>query len=101
MKFARRVAGRIAREIDAIRLFRKMGREFRNDPNYRPDLVAQGCLDRTQHGIDDSAILNRIVISYSKAKIAQQNAPATYQVSNEWLPIYNRNLRNSLKFAAL
>jgi putative sugar O-methyltransferase len=76
-----------------LRLIREREREFRDDPNHRPDLVVLGFLDRAQNNIDDSAILKRIVISYNKAKIAQQNAPAAYQVGNEWLPIYNHNLR--------
>jgi len=100
VNFARRVAGRIAREIDTFKLLREREKEFRNDPNYRLELVAQGCLDRGQKDIDDSAILKRIAASYSKAKLAQQNAAPAYQVSNEWIPIYNRNLRGVMEALA-
>ncbi len=104
MLIARRVVRRIRREIrremDTLRLFREMGPEFRNDSNYRPDIVAQGFLDRAQENVDDSAILKRIVSSYGKAKVAQQNAPAAYQVSNEWLPIYKHNLRGVMEALA-
>jgi hypothetical protein len=44
MQFARRVARRIAREMDIFRQFRERGLEFRNDPNCRLDLVAEGFL---------------------------------------------------------
>ncbi len=93
MQLARRVTGRIAREVENLRLLRKMEREFHNDPNRRLDLVVKGCLNRAQENIDDSGILKRIVLSYGKAKIAQKKAPVAYQVGNEWLPIYNHNLR--------
>ena len=93
MHLVRRVANRIVREINLHKLIRERTEEFKSDPNFRLDLVAQGCLDRPQESVDDSAILKRIVISYNKAKIAQQNAPAAYQVGNEWLPIYSHNLR--------
>jgi putative sugar O-methyltransferase len=100
MQFPARVAHRIARKIHYTRIFRDMGREFRNDPNYRLDLVAQGFLDRTQENIDDSTILTRIVSSYNKAKVAQINVASVYQVSNEWLPIYNHDLRGVMEALA-
>lgn len=90
---ARRVAGRIAREMENSRLLKQRGREFLEDPNYRLDLVERGFLNRTQDQIDDTAILERIVRSYNRAKIAQKNAGTPFQVSNEWLPIYNRKLK--------
>ena len=93
MHLVRRVASRIEREINLYKLIREREEEFKSDSNFRLDLVAQGCLDRPQQSVDDLAILKRIVISYNKAKIAQQNAPVAYHVGNEWLPIYNHKLR--------
>lgn len=97
MQLARRVASRMAREIAHYKLIQQRGREFKGDPNHRPDLVVEGCLNRPQQSIVDSSILKRIVASYSKAKTAQREAASAYQVSNEWLPIYNSNLRAVMK----
>src|ERR1017187_9438544 len=93
MQFAGRLKGRLVKEMNRSILFRRMRHEFCHDPNYRLDLVAQGFLDHSEENIDDSTILERVVSSYSKAKAAQQNAAPNYQVSNEWLPIYNDQLR--------
>jgi putative sugar O-methyltransferase len=100
MQFGARLKGRLVKEMNRFVLFREMKREFQNDPNFRPELVAQGFLDRSEKNVDDSAILKRIVASYSKAKIAQQSAAPYYQVSNEWLPIYNDQLRGVMKALA-
>jgi putative sugar O-methyltransferase len=97
MPLARRVASRMAREMALYRLMRLRKKEFKNDPNHRPDLVVQGCRDREPETIDDSSILKRLVGSYHKAKQAQRTAAPAYQISNEWLPIYNRNLKAVMK----
>lgn len=97
MQLARRIANRIALEMDLQKLMRERTLELRDDPNYRLELVVQGFRDRPQEDIDDSAALERIVRSYNKAKTAQKDAPEAYQVSNEWLPIYNRNLGKVMK----
>jgi putative sugar O-methyltransferase len=88
------------KEIALYKLIQQRRLEFKGDSNNRPDLVVEGCLDRTQENIDDSSILKRIVKSYHKAKVAQRQAPHAFQVSNEWLPIYNRNLRAVMKALA-
>jgi putative sugar O-methyltransferase len=100
MQFVRRVAARITREIDELRLIREREREFHDDPNNRPNLVVQGCQDRSRKDIEDSSILKRILVSYNKAKRAQNEAPTAYQISNEWLPIYNYNLREVMEALA-
>ena len=65
---------------------------FKNDPNYRPDLVPAGFAPHPAPEHDDSAILKRIVIAYQKAKAEQPHTSETFKVSNEWLPIYTRTL---------
>jgi hypothetical protein len=70
-----------------------MGRQrFVNDPNFRPDLVPDFFVPRLVDSPDDGAILKRIVAAYKKAKIAQKSAGEAFNVSNEWLPIYERQL---------
>ena len=41
---------------------------------------------------DDSVILKRIIAAYNLAKVTQKNAGEAFNVSNEWLSIYERNL---------
>jgi putative sugar O-methyltransferase len=65
---------------------------FKNDPNYRPDLIPIGFAPHPGPEQDDSAIIARIITAYKKAKIDQQFASETFNVSNEWLPIYERIL---------
>jgi putative sugar O-methyltransferase len=92
-----RLLRRIRNEIDMRKVLRARSVEFQNDPNNRPDLVAEGLRPRPQTAVDDSQILQRIVNSYRRARLAWQNAAAAYQVSNEWLPIYNKNLQPVIK----
>ncbi|OGR33841.1 MAG: hypothetical protein A2091_02565 [Desulfuromonadales bacterium GWD2_61_12] len=49
--------------------------------------VSKGFIDRVSPDVDPE-ILRRIVVSFQKAKRAQQLAASVYQVGNEWLPIY-------------
>jgi hypothetical protein len=71
----------------------KRGRQrFRHDPNFRPDLVPSFLAPRPGNSEDDSAILNRIATAYKKAKAAQKSAGEAFNVSNEWLSIYELQL---------
>jgi hypothetical protein len=97
MQIYQRIIKRISKEIELPRLIRQRSREFRDDPNNNPSLVVQGCLDHPQNGIDDQSILKRVSAAYRKAKIAQREAAPAYQVSNEWLPIYKRDLGAVMK----
>jgi hypothetical protein len=65
---------------------------FGNDPNFRPDLVPGYFVPRLMDGQDDLAILKRIIAAYKKAKLAQKSSGEAFNVSNEWLSIYERNL---------
>ena len=67
-------------------------RRFGNDPNFRADLVPGYFVPRPDVGPDDLAILKRIIAAYKKAKVRQKSAGEAFHVSNEWLPIYERNL---------
>jgi hypothetical protein len=67
-------------------------RRFANDPNFRPDLVPGYFVPRLVDGPDDLAILKRIIAAYKKAKVTQESAGEAFNVSNEWLSIYERNL---------
>jgi putative sugar O-methyltransferase len=77
---------------DMDRAVRAGVQRFKNDPNYRPDLVPSAFAPRHQAERDDSEILRRIIVAYKKAKTDQKCAPETFNVSNEWLPIYESTL---------
>jgi putative sugar O-methyltransferase len=70
---------------------------FRSDPNWRPDLVPGNFAPRKSPPQDDSALLKRISVAYQKAKLAQRSASETYNVSNEWIHIYERKLGPVMK----
>jgi putative sugar O-methyltransferase len=67
-------------------------KRFKEDPNYRPDLIAAGCAPHPGPEQDDSAILKRIIAAYKRAKVDQESASETFNVSYEWLHIYARIL---------
>ena len=67
-------------------------RRFGNDPNFRPDLVPGYFAPRVVDGQDDLVILKRIIAAYKKAKVRQTGAGEAFNVSNEWVSIYERNL---------
>jgi hypothetical protein len=79
------------------RAIKKGKKRFVNDPNFRPDLVPSYFAPRSVDGLDDRLILQRIVASYKKAKASQKSAGAAFNVSNEWLPIYEGNLGPVMK----
>ncbi|HEV3305047.1 MAG TPA: putative sugar O-methyltransferase [Candidatus Sulfotelmatobacter sp.] len=72
-------------------------RRFGNDPNFRPDLVPGYFVPRLVDGPDDVLILKRIIAAYKKAKIMQKSSGEAFNVSNEWLPIYERQLGPVMK----
>lgn len=78
-RLARKVRRRLARW--------SMESELRLDASYDPDTVEDGFKDRRLTA-GNPELLRRIARSYNKAKARQMSAPACYQVSNEWLPIY-------------
>lgn len=100
MQLARRIANRLNRELGVYKLIEQRKREFENDPNNHPELVAEGCEDRSEKNVDDLSILERIILSYNKAKIAQREVKAAYLVSNEWLPIYESKLKGVMNALA-
>ena len=67
-------------------------KKFKNHSDYRPDLVLQGVAPHPGPAQDDSAILKRIITAYKKAKVDQRLHSDTFNVSNEWLHIYERGL---------
>lgn len=72
----------------------KTSRQYRNDSLYDLGMVDQFFIDRSTPEVNDTAILERIVVAYNKAKRAQQNTGPAYRPSNEWLPIYEGCLCN-------
>lgn len=72
-------------------------RRFGNDPNFRPDLVPGYFVPRLVDGQDDPVILKRIIAAYKQAKVKQKSAGEAFNVSNEWLSIYERNLGPVMK----
>lgn len=89
----KRVIGRLKREIEGTVGIWSKSREFKDDRNYNLDLVEKGFVDRTEKIQDDSALLNRICEAYNKAKDVQQHVSPIYRPSNEWLPIYEKPLK--------
>ncbi len=61
--------------------------DYMKEKRYRLELVEQGFENRKNDVIDD-VIFERIIASYNKAKSIQLKSESIYQVSNEWLPIY-------------
>jgi hypothetical protein len=84
----RRVVARRA----TIRAIKAGKQRFGSDPNFRPELVPGYFVARPGDDRDDSVILKRIISAYKLAKLNQKNAGEPFNVSNEWLPIYERNL---------
>jgi hypothetical protein len=80
-----------------IWLLWQKGREYRNCKDYDLASVPRGFQDQPCQYPDDTAILDRIIAAYKKAKAAQMNAAHAYQVSNEWLPIYERPLQEVMQ----
>jgi hypothetical protein len=71
----------------ARRILRSHEHRFAGDPDFNLARARQGFADRGSVAIRDEH-LDRIIAAYRKAKADQKAAPAVYQVSNEWLPIY-------------
>src|SRR3972149_11341891 len=77
-------------------LFALKAEEFREDRNYDLGLVER-CYVNNRKELDDVNIIRRIVKAYKKAKSVQKNSPSCYQVSNEWLPIYEDYLKDVMR----
>ncbi len=69
--------------------------KYHNDKNYDLALVDKGFASRMKSAdAEEHKIVERIIRAYNKAKAAQKNLSEIFQVSNEWLPIYNRYMGN-------
>ena len=92
----RRLAASINRRIvnrrNMIRAIQTGKKRFAADPNFRPDLVPGYFVPRPEDEQDDSTLLRRIIAAYQRAKVKQRSAGEAFNVSNEWLAIYERNL---------
>lgn len=86
------VKARFAVRSDLKSAVRAGVERFKSHPDYRPDLVPAGVAPHPGPEQDDTAILKRIIEAYKKAKIKQREASETFNVSNEWLHIYERIL---------
>lgn len=86
------IVNRLDRWVEINRVIEKSEKRFRGDPNYRLDLVQDNFAPHPGETQDDSEILKRIAAAYKKAKRDQLHAAEAFNVSNEWLPIYERSL---------
>lgn len=94
-KYSRRVDKYAAKKrLQALYLLKAW--EFMSDKNYEFDLVEHCYVDNRKE-LDDIEIIKRIVAAYNKAKAAQKSAPGFYQVGNEWLPIYEKQLKTVMQ----
>ena len=92
VRLAKAVRQKIARAAE-LRSAVDLGKKrFSNNPAYTPDSVHVGFAPRGHNADDDTALLERICTAYIKAKKCQQTASDNFKVSNEWLPIYERQL---------
>ncbi len=89
MSVTHQILQRISFSIDVWR----KSREFRGNNNYNLSLVEKGFSDRKEVMRNDSDILNRICVAYNKAIDVQRQTSPVYRPSNEWLPIYERPLK--------
>ena len=69
-------------------------REFRDNPAFRIHLVNTAFIDRPTDTTGDTEIINRIVSAYNSAKLIQQSKGPSFNVSNEWMPIYEQHFGN-------
>ncbi len=83
---------RVVQRRTVIQAVSRGRRRFASDPNFRPDLVPDFFAPRLADGPEDLTILKRIIAAYKKAKFTQKSAGEAFNVSNEWLPIYQRKL---------
>jgi hypothetical protein len=88
----RAVRRRIVQRRTLRSALRRGKKRFAHDPNFRPDLLHTYFSPRLGDQHDDTAILKRVVSAYNKAKSIQKSAGEAFNVSNEWLPIYRKNL---------
>jgi hypothetical protein len=96
-KLYRAIKRRVVQRRTFDEAIRKGKRRFENDPNFRPDLVPDFFVSRSGDPPDDALILKRIIAAYKKAKITQESSGEAFNVSNEWLPIYERQLGPVMK----
>jgi hypothetical protein len=94
LNVARFLRNRLSHESDMRSAVNSTKRRFMNDPGFKHELVVEGFADRRANRGDDSAILQRILSAYHLAKRDEANAPATFRVSNEWIPIYENDMRD-------
>lgn len=65
--------------------------KFKDDVNYKKADIYNSFKDRYVKG-DDKEILTRIITAYNLAVEKQKESKPVYQVSNEWLPIYEKSM---------
>ncbi|MBV5329876.1 MAG: putative sugar O-methyltransferase [Chlorobium sp.] len=93
MDFINKLKNKLRIEMKATLFFWLKNRELGADRNYRLDLVDQAFSERKSDSNIDIKSLNRIIDSYNKAKTVQKSVDSCYQVGNEWLPIYEKSLK--------
>jgi putative sugar O-methyltransferase len=67
-------------------------RRFKDDPRYDLQNVTDGFISRIDESTDDTEILERICVAYSKATKQQQSAPETYKATERWQQVRQRSL---------
>jgi len=90
---AKKVIRKILREINFVNDIQRKRWKFKTDKNYDFKSVEDGFKNRFEENQDDTIIINRICEAYNKVKVVQKNQPIVYKPSNEWLPIYEKNLK--------
>ena len=82
-----RLANKIGNKLIKIIHSQLVRSELCSDKNYILQSVEDGFAQK-RNDVQDPLIFERIIRSYNKAKAVQFDSPGFYQVSNEWLPIF-------------
>jgi putative sugar O-methyltransferase len=96
-KLTQKIKRKLVREFNLSVLLWLKGREFKNDGNNKLSMVVEGLRNRSNSQINDSDLLSRISDAYNRAKTAQSGAADCFQVSNEWVPIYEKPLQEVMQ----
>lgn len=55
-------------------------------------LSIENSFENREGNVESSQIFERIIAAYNKSKMIQQTSSAVYQVSNDWIPIYDQHM---------
>lgn len=90
--FQKNIAAKIMTRARSKIVPKLLAKDYSSHASYNLNLVDQGFAPR-KNDINDEALFQRIIDSYNRAKTVQAKSEDIYQVSNEWLPIYQSHMQ--------